>query len=515
MKGKILGYDAEAGMVVLRGEDGNRYAFPLTDWRDRRSPRKGDEVDFEADGRRARDVYTIAVGQPLDAASVAPLGVVAGWEPARFFLLRPVLSCAILVLIACFTGAYSIGDQRISLLEAPDLIGHMSVALDSLVAASGQDPAPRLGAGFTRVAFVLLLALYVVPLLAVLTIWRAFLGHRTDALARWTGIAAIVMPIGLPLIIVLMVQFWVLPGLPDPGVRLGRSGVSTPLQPFEALRLYATGTVLLIGAGAALWAAATGRLTVPLGIREGAETGAEPIKAEKRGRPDLFAPFRRRAPGSPQTAAPKSVSPAPEPRSPAAGTPAPASRQDPQSPPARAGTPDAVPSRSAPPQSPPVAPNRPAAANPDQRRTPPPAQAPIAAAPDTPAAPRARPSAPTGSPPVPEAAMVPAPAAPPAKPPKPAADPDHPGEEPALPAFLKVKDSTAAQAKAKPDAAQTDEPGVASHVTDLDLPTRKGSVWPEPVPAADAEPAAPAQAPRPDPEGAATRDGRGPKRTEP
>ena len=34
-----------------------------------------------------------------------------------------------------------------------------------------------------------------------------------------------------------------------PGVRLGRSGVTTPQQVFEVLRLYATGTVLLMAAG--------------------------------------------------------------------------------------------------------------------------------------------------------------------------------------------------------------------------------------------------------------------------
>jgi len=544
MKGKILGYDAEAGMVVLRGEDGGRYAFPLTDWRDRRSPRKGDEVDFEADGRRARDVYTTAVGQPLDAASVAPLSIVAGWEPARFFLLRPVLSCAILVLIACFTGAYSIGDMRISLLQAPDLIGQMSVALDSLVAASGQDPAPRLGAGFTRVAFVLLLALYLVPLLAVLTIWRTFLGHRATALAKWTAFTAIVLPIGLPLVILAMVQFWVLPGLPDPGVRLGRSGVTTPLQPFEVLRLYATGTVLLIGAGAALWAAAAGRLTVPLGIKEGAEP--EPIRAEKRGRPDLFAPFRRRAPATPKPVAPEpapaqpapaalsSTSPAPTSPAPTSQAPAPQSPA-PQAPPVRTGssvTPaasaapaasDAPATRSpAParqgdkPRDPQSAPRDLGAREPAQDRvasdlagprrqgtgsavpektTPPLPIAPsdpdrrVAASPDPVSAPQPRPSAPAAP-----ASKTAAPS-PSAKPTAPDAGAAVEEEEPVLPAFLKVKGSEAArgepvrtgevQAKAAkteigPDPERADDARAAAPSPDIDLPTRKGSVWPDP-----------------------------------
>ncbi len=509
MKGKILGYDAEAGMVVLRGEDGGRYAFPLTDWRDRRSPRKGDEVDFETDGRRARDVYTTAVGQPLDAASVAPLSIVAGWEPARFFLLRPVLSCAILVLIACFTGAYSIGDLRISLLQAPDLIGQMSVALDSLVAASGQDPAPRLGAGFTRVAFVLLLALYLVPLLAVLTIWRTFLGHRATALAKWTAFTAMVLPIGLPLVILAMVQFWVLPGLPDPGVRLGRSGVTTPLQPFELLRLYATGTVLLIGAGAALWAAAAGRLTVPLGIREGAEP--EPIRAEKRGRPDLFAPFRRRAPATPKPVSPEPApaQPAPAPLSPTSRVPAPQAPAPqspaPQSAPIRTG-PSAAPVAPAPPapatgspaparqgdqpRDPQSAPRNLGAREPALDRVDPDRRG--AASPDPVAAPQPRPSPPT----------APAAKTPSAKPTAPEAGAAGEEEEPVLPAFLKVKGSDvargepgrtgevkakAAKAETGPDPERADESKTAAASPDIDLPARKGSVWPDPDGAPEAE----------------------------
>lgn len=298
MKGIVLGYDTETEAIVLRAEDGARYRFAPSEWRDRQSARKGDEVDFEPDGDRAREVYAIAAKQPVDAAAVSPLSVVAGWPPARFFLLRPVLTCAILVLLACLTGAYSVGDIRISVLEAPELISRMSEALDSLIAASGTDPGPRLGAGVARILLLLLLGLYVVPILAALTIWREFVGRPDRKLARFAGIAAIVLPIGLPVLIGLVVQIWVVPGIPDVGARLGRSGVTTPVQVFEVLRLYGTGTILLIFAGTALWASATGRLSVPLGVRQAADPAKEPIQPKTRTRPDLFAPLRKRRPGT-------------------------------------------------------------------------------------------------------------------------------------------------------------------------------------------------------------------------
>jgi len=305
MKGTVLGYDTENEAVVLRAEDGTRYRFALSDWRDRQSPRKGDEIDFEPDGKRAREVYAAAPRQPVDTAAVSPMSVVAGWAPARFFLIRPVLSCAILVLLACFAGAYSIGDMRISLFQVPDLIARMSESLDSLIAASGTDPAPRLGAGVARILLVLLLALYLVPILAALTIWREFVGRPDRKLARYAGLAAIVLPIGLPLLIALVVQVWVIAGIPDVGARLGRSGVTTPQQVFEVLRLFGSGTILLIFAGAALWASATGRLSVPLGVRQAAEPEQEAIKPKARTRPDLFAPLRwRRTDRKPAKAAP-------------------------------------------------------------------------------------------------------------------------------------------------------------------------------------------------------------------
>ncbi len=263
------------------------------------SPRKGDPVDFEPDGDHARDVYLAESGRRLETATPPPpLAVVSDWPPARFFLARPVFSFALLVLLACLTGAYAIGDVRISLFQVPELISRMSEALDSLIAVSGADPAPRLGAGVVRVLLILLLGLYVVPILAAMTAWREFVGRPDRRLARMAGIVALVLPIGLPLLIALVVQFWVLPGIPDAGARLGRSGVTTPQQVFEVLRLYATGTVLLMATGAGLWAAAAGRLSVSLDMRTIDEPPLEVVRPRKAPRIDVFAPLRKRKPAA-------------------------------------------------------------------------------------------------------------------------------------------------------------------------------------------------------------------------
>lgn len=322
MKGIVLGYDARSRLTVLRGEDGRRYGFVPADWRDQRAPRKRDVVDFEPDGHRARDVFVLeaANGAPAPAAAAAaPAAALAAWPVTRVLVERPAMAASLLVLLASLTGAYAVGDLRISVLEAPELIARMSEALDSLVAVSGTDPSPRLGAGVARVLLVLLLGLYLVPLLAAITLWKEFVGQPDMRLARLAGLAAMILPVGLPLVVVLVVQAWVLPGLPDLAARLGRAGVTTPQQVFEVLRIYSTGTVLVFAAGALLWSAANGRAILPKFLRRPAgEEETAVAAAPESGSAEVFAPVGPRA-YPPRPAAAPDAAPRPQSR-PAAQT---------------------------------------------------------------------------------------------------------------------------------------------------------------------------------------------------
>lgn len=477
MKGTVLGYDVAAQATIVRGDDGRRYGFAVADWREQRPPRKRDVVDFEPEGQRAREVFLIeSAGVPPPDPRVPPAAALASWPAARFFVERPVMSASLLLLLACLTGAYALGDQRISLIEAPELISRMSESLDSLVAVSGSDPSPRLGAGVARILLVLLLGLYAVPLLAGLTFWKEFVGRPDARLARITGLVAMTLPILLPLAIVLVVQAWVLPGLPDPGARLGRTGVTTPQQVFEVLRLYSTGTVLVMAAGAALWAAANGRAALPQFARRG--PAAERDAAAPAGPPagpapgaEAFAPVGTRtypARPAPRPAAPPRPRPLDPAAAPGAGSPA-------APPPAPAGA-VAEPGRAPPAPRPPAATPPPPSSPSPARPAPPQPSAPGAGRAQAVPADRAPldpmgllaedirealsrqhgPSDPSAGEPAPD--VVPAPAAdtPPAD------DATRPGD--------------AAASDASADAAP-DRAGVADGRL-ADLPLRAGSVWP-------------------------------------
>jgi uncharacterized membrane protein YhaH (DUF805 family) len=59
MKGNVIGFDPDTNTGAVSGHDGNRYDFTTMDWHGRGQPRHGDVVDFQADGRRAHDIYLI------------------------------------------------------------------------------------------------------------------------------------------------------------------------------------------------------------------------------------------------------------------------------------------------------------------------------------------------------------------------------------------------------------------------------------------------------------------------
>lgn len=65
MKGYVLDYSVQAGVGVITADDGNRYEFAGTEWRDSSFPIRGSRVDFDV-----RDGVAVAVYN-----NVLPIGV--------------------------------------------------------------------------------------------------------------------------------------------------------------------------------------------------------------------------------------------------------------------------------------------------------------------------------------------------------------------------------------------------------------------------------------------------------
>lgn len=58
MKGQVLGFDGQTGAIT--GEDGNRYAFDLAEWKGEKAPQPRDNVDFVAKDGKALEIYKTA-----------------------------------------------------------------------------------------------------------------------------------------------------------------------------------------------------------------------------------------------------------------------------------------------------------------------------------------------------------------------------------------------------------------------------------------------------------------------
>ncbi|GGB47207.1 hypothetical protein GCM10011502_20680 [Oceanisphaera marina] len=57
MKGKVLDFNEESRAGVISGDDGNRYAFAINEWKGAALPKAGNKIDFSANGGNAEAIY--------------------------------------------------------------------------------------------------------------------------------------------------------------------------------------------------------------------------------------------------------------------------------------------------------------------------------------------------------------------------------------------------------------------------------------------------------------------------
>ena len=62
MQGQILNYSVQTNAGVITGDDGNRYTFAGSEWKENALPAHGMRVDFEVRGATAVSVYRALAG---------------------------------------------------------------------------------------------------------------------------------------------------------------------------------------------------------------------------------------------------------------------------------------------------------------------------------------------------------------------------------------------------------------------------------------------------------------------
>jgi len=77
MKGKILDFSIQTSSGVISGDDGGRYTFVGSEWRDPVPPSRGMNVDFDVQGTAAVAVYRALSTRTEGAKSRVTAGVLA------------------------------------------------------------------------------------------------------------------------------------------------------------------------------------------------------------------------------------------------------------------------------------------------------------------------------------------------------------------------------------------------------------------------------------------------------
>ncbi len=165
MKGRVLHYDDNAGNGQISGDDGIRYSFTRADLKQLIPIRAGTVVDFDFEGREARDIY-VASAMPGAQGSNGVEPYYGEIEPDLGFF--GYFGRAITAYYANFSGRAR-RKEYWSFMVVPVLVlVLLGVVMAGLAAAAQGDPSGVSPAMMVMIGiFVIFLLAIIIPSLAV------------------------------------------------------------------------------------------------------------------------------------------------------------------------------------------------------------------------------------------------------------------------------------------------------------------------------------------------------------
>ncbi len=215
MQGVVVAYNPDAGEGRIRGSDGRRFAFAIEEWKAPGPPRPGMQVDYDTDGQVAFDVWVMAAASPpnpaptqtaetppasIAAAGARPFSRVDGETQQQWTLRVGRGAIAVVTLLGCLLPLYIIGVFPVSLFNLGTILGQINAVFGQARSFGGTTNVGQLS-WFTLLGYVL----YLVPVAAGFVLLLAAVGRDTRNAAYWHAMAAIVLPIAVPVIAVLSV----------------------------------------------------------------------------------------------------------------------------------------------------------------------------------------------------------------------------------------------------------------------------------------------------------------------
>lgn len=246
MKGRILGFNEVEGSGAITADDGSRHSFTRADWRGPRPPQAGMSVDFESAEGAAKEIYPVTSGVMASLGAINPdlSSLAATPESAKLtamFTRSLAAPLALVVIVACFMNAISSPMMSVNLLDLGKVLDGLAMA-GAAASMIGDDEG---GSG----SLGALLALrFAAPLAALWLLWTAWAGKPERLPMMVTGVAAI----GAAALVI---------GLRESALSMLPDFVREEAGSVISLGL---GVWVLLLSGAALLAAATGKLRNPL-----------------------------------------------------------------------------------------------------------------------------------------------------------------------------------------------------------------------------------------------------------
>lgn len=87
MKGQVLDFSIQSSTGMITGEDGSRYSFTGSDWKDNRPPQSKMTVEFTPEAQQAKDVTVVAGAASKDKVVAGVLAILLGGFGAHKFYL--------------------------------------------------------------------------------------------------------------------------------------------------------------------------------------------------------------------------------------------------------------------------------------------------------------------------------------------------------------------------------------------------------------------------------------------
>ena len=306
MRGEVLGFDQSSGTGVLRAEDGRRYGFALAQWRESETPVKGDRIDFEPSGQQAVEIYLVTGSGIGGGVRSFPSRVRAfgGW-----FRRHPEAVVALLLMASTALPVYGFLGVDEPLLAAPRVVERLELGLGRIRMLVADIPEADTAAAALRAVLPMIYMLWAVPILALLLLYRSLAELPRRALAFWTGISAVLLPVLLPLLIAVPTTFLVLSRMPADmrSTVAGSVFDAASLGPFQDIAIGGL-AIMMLGFALVVWGMKpeTARRPQPKRGRAAKPAAAKPRRAAPRNpkAPPPPAPQEASSPPAPRTPVP-------------------------------------------------------------------------------------------------------------------------------------------------------------------------------------------------------------------